>query len=78
MEYRSRCFSTIIPRHFHARYGEFEAKIDIAALSVVEGHLPRRALNLVREWAIMHREELHDTWRLRRENAQPAKIDPLL
>ena len=65
------------PPHFHARYGEFEAKIDIDALKVVEGHLPRRALNLVREWAIMHREELRDNWRLCRENAPPAKIEPL-
>jgi hypothetical protein len=65
------------PPHFHARYGEFEAKIDIDALKVLEGHLPRRALNLVREWAIMHREELLDNWRLCSENAPPVKIEPL-
>lgn len=36
------------PPHFHARYGEFEATIDIATLDILEGSLPNRALNLVR------------------------------
>jgi hypothetical protein len=38
------------PPHFHARYGEFEATIDIGTLAIIEGQLPRRALNLVQEW----------------------------
>ena len=46
------------PPHFHARYGEFEATVEIYTLEVLEGQLPRRALNLVREWAMIHREEL--------------------
>jgi hypothetical protein len=46
------------PPHFHARYGEFEATIDFDTMEVLEGGLPPRALNLVREWAIIHREEL--------------------
>lgn len=28
------------PPHFHARYGEFEAKIDINTLQIIEGELP--------------------------------------
>ena len=51
------------PPHFHARYGEFEATVEIGTLEVLEGQLPRRALNLVREWAMMHREELLEDWR---------------
>jgi Domain of unknown function (DUF4160) len=43
----------------------------------IEGTLPKRALNLVLEWAIMHGEELLDDWQLSRENVQPAKIEPL-
>ena len=31
------------PPHFHARYGEFEATVDIGTLEVIEGQLPRRA-----------------------------------
>jgi hypothetical protein len=38
------------PPHFHARYAEFEATIEIATLDVLEGSIPGRALNLVREW----------------------------
>jgi hypothetical protein len=65
------------PPHFHARYGEFEATVGIETLDVIEGELPSRALSFVREWAIMHREELRDNWRLCRANAVPAKIEPL-
>jgi len=65
------------PPHFHARYGEFEATIDINTLDVLEGQLPGRALNFVREWAMMHKEELLDDWRLCREKAPPLHIEPL-
>jgi hypothetical protein len=65
------------PPHFHARYGEFEATIDLGTLAVLHGELPSRCLSLVQEWAMIHREELLEDWRLCRENAQPAKIDPL-
>jgi hypothetical protein len=65
------------PPHFHARYSEFEATIAIETLEVMEGELPARALSLVREWAIIHREELREDWQLCRTNAVPAKIQPL-
>ena len=65
------------PPHFHARYGEFEATIDISTLGILEGRLPGRALNLVQEWAMIHREELLDDWRLCREKARPLNIEPL-
>ena len=65
------------PPHFHARYGEFEATVDIGTLEVIAGQLPRRALILVREWAMMHREELMEDWRFCRENTTPTKIEPL-
>jgi hypothetical protein len=65
------------PSHFHARYGELEATIEIASLAVIEGHLPSRALNLVQEWAMIHGEELLEDWRLCRENTPPTKINPL-
>jgi hypothetical protein len=65
------------PPHFHARYGEFEATVDIGTLDVLEGHLPRRALSLVQEWAMIHREALLEDWRLCREKAPPSNIPPL-
>ena len=39
------------PPHLHARYGEFEATINLDTLEVSQGQLPRRALSLVQEWA---------------------------
>lgn len=70
-------FNDHAPPHFHARYGEFEATIEINTLEIIQGQLPRRALNLVTEWAMMHREELLNDWRLCSENSMPAKIEPL-
>ncbi len=65
------------PPHFHARYGEFEATIEIGTLKIMEGQLPGRALSLVQEWSTMHKEELFENWRLCRVNTPPAKIQPL-
>jgi len=65
------------PPHFHARYGEFEATVDIETLEIIEGELPTRAFHLVQVWAMMHREELLEDWRLCRENRVSAKIEPL-
>ena len=70
-------FNDHAPPHFHARYGEFEATIDIDTQEVIQGELPSRALNLVQEWAMIHREELLEDWRLCRENTSPVKIAPL-
>jgi hypothetical protein len=71
-------FNDHSPPHFHARYGEFEATIDIETLLVIEGELPRRALALVGEWGMIHRVALIENWRLCREKEQPAKIAPLV
>ncbi len=70
-------FNDHTPPHFHARYGEFEATIDIETLAIIRGQLPLRALSLVQEWAMMHREELLEDWRLCRERTPPRRIEPL-
>jgi len=66
------------PAHFHARYGEFEATIDVESLEVQEGELPRRALDLVVAWAEVHKQELRDNWERCREKQSPRKVDPLI
>jgi hypothetical protein len=38
------------PPHFHAIYGEHEARVAIDSLQIIEGWLPSRAARLVREW----------------------------
>jgi hypothetical protein len=65
------------PPHFHALYGEHEAVIDIRELRVTRGSLPRRALSLVLEWAVDHREELLENWDLCSQLKTPNLIPPL-
>ena len=65
------------PAHFHARYSEHEAAIRLDTLEVEAGHLPRRVLGLVLEWAADHRAELWDNWE-RVHSSQPTQpIAPL-
>lgn len=70
-------FDDHAPPHFHARYAESEAQIDIQTLAVINGELPRRALALVLEWAQQHRAELIEDWNLCAHNQLPHKIHPL-
>ncbi|MGH8563774.1 MAG: DUF4160 domain-containing protein [Gammaproteobacteria bacterium] len=70
-------FDEHAPPHFHAQYGEFKASIDIRTLEVIEGKLPRRALELVLDWAELHRTELLKDWDLCQCHQHPKKIQPL-
>lgn len=70
-------FEEHAPPHFHAQYGEHKAAIDINALEVMEGTLPRRALNLVLDWTELHRDELLSDWDKCGIHQQPDKIEPL-
>ena len=45
------------PPHFHVRYNEYRATIDIQT-GEVTGQMPRRALHLVFDWLDLHKEEL--------------------
>ncbi|HEY5508448.1 MAG TPA: DUF4160 domain-containing protein, partial [Paludibacter sp.] len=62
---------------FHAKYGEFQAEIDIRTLQILNGELPKRAKTLVLEWADEHREELMQDWELARQQAVLKAIEPL-
>ena len=66
-----------IPPHFHARYGEDRAVIDIASGDVLEGELSRRDLRLVEAWLELNRESLMANWQLGREGREMFKIAPL-
>ncbi len=65
------------PPHFHAVYGEYEALIEIESLAIYRGGLPGRALALVQEWAVIHREELRKDWELARSGRSLDPIAPL-
>lgn len=66
------------PPHFHAKYGEHQAKIAIPSLGLQEGILPGRILSLVVEWGLEHRDELMHNWESLRISGQYRKIAPLV
>ncbi|MCK2097515.1 DUF4160 domain-containing protein [Thauera aromatica] len=70
-------FNEHAPPHFHAEYGEYRATIDIRLLAIIDGKLPRRATELVLDWAELHQEELLRDWDLCQNHEQPAEIQPL-
>lgn len=70
-------FNEHAPPHFHAIYGDDEAIYEIQTLRVYAGHLPRRAHNLVLEWADQHRLELLDCWSASTNGLTPPQVEPL-
>ena len=42
--------------HFHTKYGEYEITVDIKT-EVVTDRFPRRALNAVLDWYVLHQEQ---------------------
>lgn len=66
-----------MPPHFHALYAEYEVSIDLKTLRVIKGKMPRRALVLVLDWALEHRKELNENWKLCRQQQPPKQISPL-
>jgi hypothetical protein len=65
------------PPHFHTSYAEYKAIISIRDLCIIEGSLPRRATQLVLDWAELHQAELLADWDLCQANQHPNPIDPL-
>lgn len=50
------------PPHIHAIYGENVAAIDFQEKKIIEGELPKKALELVMEWITIHEKELKEIW----------------
>lgn len=81
----SRFFGIIIsmyyndhtPPHFHARYAEQKAIIEIDTLRRIDGSLSPRVFGLVIEWATQHQRELREDWALARQNEPLHRIAPL-
>ncbi|MEO1247809.1 MAG: DUF4160 domain-containing protein [Pseudomonadota bacterium] len=65
------------PPHFHARYGEFEIRVNIESGDIMSGDFPRRAQKYVLEWLDLHRRELMEDWTLAEERRPLFKIEPL-
>lgn len=65
------------PAHFHVRYGNLWAAIDIRSGALVDGALPRKKLKKIEEWRKMHLQELLNNWEIVANNGAPCKVDPL-
>ncbi len=65
------------PPHFHAKYGEYRALFSIETMEILDGTLPRRALSLVLEWAVLYRSELRKNWMNARDGLPLQEIPPL-
>lgn len=55
-------FNDHLPPHFHAVYAEYNGIFHIETLEMIEGDMPGRAINLIREWAEPNRDTLRQMW----------------
>jgi hypothetical protein len=62
------------PPHFHVRYNEYRATIDIRSLNRLDGTIPAKVKGLVEEWAELHQQELLEIW----ETQTFHRIEPLV
>lgn len=65
------------PPHFHVKYAESRAEVDIRKLKIMGGSLPPRASRMVLGWAKQHQKELLADWELCQAEQPPQKIAPL-
>jgi hypothetical protein len=65
------------PPHFHVRYAEYNATVDIHSGELTEGKLPPRARLLIEEWRIIHQKEILESFELMVKYHQVKKIEGL-
>ncbi len=61
------------PPHIHAIYNDDVAAIDYMTGEILEGYLPVKALNMVREWLEINRADIQQIW----ETQEFKKLPPL-
>ena len=62
------------PPHFHVRYNEHRASMDIKTLNLIASALPAKVRGLVEEWAEQHQQELLEMW----QSQDFHKLKPLV
>lgn|GEM_PF-151073 len=61
------------PAHIHALYDDYVGLFDINTFEMMEGDMPNRAQKMIKEWLMLHRDELQNMW-----NTQKiVKLPPL-
>ena len=61
------------PPHVHAIYGDDVAEVAIKTGEILDGHLPPKALSMVREWIEINKEDLRSIW----ETQEFRSLNPL-
>ena len=51
------------PPHIHALFGEDMAAVALETGMVLEGHLPPKAMSMVKKWVGIHQEALLQMWK---------------
>ncbi|MBQ3740300.1 MAG: DUF4160 domain-containing protein [Bacteroidales bacterium] len=64
------------PPHFHAWYREYKVSVNISD-GMVKGEMPSRALQMIKEWLALHRDELTANWEKAGQGKPLDKISPL-
>lgn len=59
------------PPYFHAVYGEHNGIFEIASLEMLEGDLPIKAQNLIKEWAILYIDDILNMWNTKKIKKLP-------
>jgi len=52
------------PPHFHVKYNEFEASIEINTGIISAGEIPPRVRALTEEWRLTRQKEIFEAWEL--------------
>ena len=65
------------PPHFHAEHQGLQGKFEFSGEMIVGAIESRTALRLIREWALLHRSELEQNWRLAKAGQPLQQIAPL-
>lgn len=61
------------PRHIHIKYSEHKAVMELEGFSIIDGYIPNRCYQLVREWSRLHQNELVEMW----DTQEFHSIEPL-
>ena len=61
------------PSHIHAIYGDCMGAFNIKTGKMMEGDLPRKGQQLVREWLSLHQSELQEMWDSRNIRKLPPR-----
>ena len=63
------------PPHIHVIYGDETFSITIRELSIIDGepHPSSRTLSMVKEWILIHQDELLDMW----DTQELHSVEPL-